>query len=161
MLHLPPLMLLGDDNGDWKRYIDRVYARFREDLIDSPPVCGRKRWALKRYPLIDGREATFWHLSSEGNQESERLPDLRRMERIGWIKPIVAAAGSDDVLCWEQQRDGERRVAVGLPDLSYVVIVADRGSYVLPWTAYQVTHAHRIEKLRRDWLGKRLASPWR
>ncbi|MNH30689.1 hypothetical protein D3C79_909980 [compost metagenome] len=43
-----------------------------------------KRLGLKRHPVIQGKEATFWHMISEGNDEAERLPDLRRCERIRW-----------------------------------------------------------------------------
>jgi hypothetical protein len=40
---------------------------------------------------------------------------------------------------------------LALEDFSYVVIVADRGDYVLPWTAYYVEHSHRRNKLRKEY----------
>ncbi len=36
-------------------------------------------------------------------------------------------------------------------DFSYVVVLADRGEYVLLWTAYCVEQEHRRQKLRREY----------
>ena len=33
----------------------------------------------------------------------------------------------------------------------YLVILADRGEYILPWTAYLVEQPHRQRKLQREY----------
>lgn len=38
---------------------------------------------------------------------------------------------------------------LALEDFSYVVVVAVRKDYALPWTAYAVQHEHRRRKLQR------------
>ncbi len=48
------------------------------------------------------------------------------------------------------RRSGERRIVMAIPDFSYVVVLADRGSYVLLWTAYYVEHDHRRRKLEAE-----------
>lgn len=40
---------------------------------------------------------------------------------------------------------------IALGDFSYVVVLADRGDYVLLWTAYCVEMEHRRQKLRREY----------
>lgn len=82
---LPALILLDDYRGDWQRYLEAVYAAFVEDFVHTRPASFLgKRFALKRHPLRQGREATFWHFTTEGQVEDARLPDLRRCERIRW-----------------------------------------------------------------------------
>src|SRR5712691_8866834 len=148
---LPPLVLLKDYENNWHRYFDIIYNFFRQDFVTSKPNFKGKRFALKRHPLINGKEATFWHIISEGGVEGERLPDLRRCERIRWPRPIIEAVRSENVKCWKNKRKEEVRVVIALEDFSYVVVLADRGDYVLLWTAYCVEQEHRRQKLRKEY----------
>ena len=68
---------------------------------------------------------------------------------------------------WRNDRQGETRIVITLSDFSYVTVVADRGEYVLLWTAYCVEQEHRREKLRREYEEyaatrepDRLTPPW-
>lgn len=165
-LDLPDLIEMGAYGGDWDRYCAALYDIFRHDYLLHPPgpVRGR-RWACKRHPLVDGKEATFWHFTSEGMVEADRTPDMRRCERIGWAPRIFNALADDALIgthlhVWEQPRGGERRVAVAVEDFEYVVVFADRKDYVLPWTGYYVEHEHRRRKLRKQWEEFALDVPW-
>jgi len=148
---LPPLVLLNDYENNWHRYFDVIYNFFRQDFVTSKPNFKGKRFALKRNPVINGKEATFWHIISEGGVEGERLPDLRRCERIRWPRPIIEEVRSEHVKCWKNKRKEEVRVVIALEDFSYVVVLADRGDYVLLWTAYCVEQEHRRQKLRKEY----------
>lgn len=154
---LPPLVLLEDSGGDWKAFEEVLYRWFRRDFLESCPLWPGKRVRLKRYPLIMGREATFWHLISEGDVEAERLPDLRRCERIRWPRPTMEAfvqrrpMEGDPIVWWKNERRREERFLLALPDFSYLMVVADRDEYVLPWTHYTVDRAHRREKCRKEY----------
>ena len=106
---------------------------------------------LKRYPLIDGKEATFWHFTSEGAVEADRIPDIRRCERIQWPKAIIENAHDSSVLEWENERRGERRACLWVPEVDYLVVLAVRKDYALPWTAYLVTQDHQKRKLEKEY----------
>jgi hypothetical protein len=148
---LPALIEMRAHGGNWERYLDTLYAAFRADFLDSQPDYRGKRWAMKRHPMHEGKEATFWHIISEGSNEAEREIDFRRCERIRWPRAIIDACRRADVNCWLQRRQGgERRIAISLADFSYLVVLADRGDYVLLWTAFPVERAHRRSKLQRD-----------
>lgn len=147
---LPPLVKLADYGGDWDRYLDALYNHFRKDFITSRPRFPGKRFALKRHPMEKGKEATFWHLISEGRTEADRVPDLARCERIRWPRPIIEAISSRRVKWWRTKRGLEDRIVIALGDFSYIVVLADRGSYVLLWTAYQVEQPHRRRKLEEE-----------
>jgi hypothetical protein len=151
---LPPLVEhLG---GDWDSYESELYRWFTADFITSQPSWPGKRVGLKRYPLSKNKEATFWHFISEGEKEEDRLIDLRRCERIRWPRRVMERftehePGRDDPLVWWKNiRRNEPRYLLALPDFSYLVVVADRGDYVLPWTQYHVERSHQREKYRKE-----------
>lgn len=148
---LPALMMLEDHQGDWHTYLAALLARFEADFGADRPSFRGKRMAIKRHPLVDGMPATFWHFISEGSGEANRVPDLRRCERIGWPMAILDAADRErGVHVWEE-RDPKRgaKILLALPDFSYLVVVDDRGDYVLPWTAYPVEREHSRRKLAK------------
>lgn len=148
---LPPLVLLADYDGDAAAYLEAVYGYFRQDFVGSQPVYPTKRFALKRHPMTLGKEATFWHLISSGPLEEDRLPDLRRCERIRWPRPMIEAIQGDRLRMWTNERQGHRRIVIAVDDFSYVVVLEERADYVLLWTAYFVEQPHRRGKLRREY----------
>ena len=107
---LPKLVLLDDYYGNWDEYLHVLYSAFKKDFIDSRPFFRREKLALKRYPIEDGKEATFWHVISEGKVENERIPDLRRCERIPWIRPIIEHEAEQIIKVWENYRKNEKRI---------------------------------------------------
>jgi hypothetical protein len=152
---LPCLVLLEECGGNWTQYVEIVYGHFKADFVDSKPLFRGTRLGLKRYPMEQDKEATFWHMTSEGKSESERVPDLRRCERICWPRPLIERAPSDELRVWQEVRRGENRIAIAPPDFSYVVILAERqgknGSYYLPWTAYYVKHERDRKYYESEW----------
>lgn len=155
---LPALLTLNQSQGDWACYLERLHQQFVRDFVESLPSWPGKRVGLKRHPEYDGKSATFWHMISEGVNETERTPDLRRCERIAWPRSIIdefdgvpPSTSAARIVWWQEKRGSDTRYLLALNDFSYVVVVADRGNFVLPWTAYMVEHAHRRNKLRKAW----------
>lgn len=148
---LPDLVQFENSGGDWDRYLDALYAFFKMDFIDSQPVFRGKRLGLKRFPLSKGKEATFWHFISEGKDETERTIDLRRCERIRWPKPVIEHETEDTVKVWEQERRGEKRIILWFENEEYLVVLAVRNEYVLPWTAFLVTLPHEKRKRQKEY----------
>jgi hypothetical protein len=153
---LPPLVLLKEAGGDWATYEELLYGWFKQDFIDSVPTWPGKRVGLKRHPLSKGKEATFWHFISTGDNEAERLPDFRRCEVIRWPRATMDVfvdrrpAAGDPIVWWRNERQGAPRILLALPDFSYLLVLADRGIYVLPWTQYLVEFPNRRQKYRKE-----------
>jgi hypothetical protein len=148
---LPSLVLFEDCGGDWERYLDELHAFFKSDFVESQPVFRGQRLGLKRYPLSKGKEATFWHLISEGKTEDERTIDIRRCERIRWPKPAIEHEAEPVVKVWENERRGEKRICLWLEAEEYLVVLAKRNGYVLPWTAYLVVLPHEQRKCQKEY----------
>lgn len=151
---------LNDFGGDWSRYQEACYKAYYQDFYNTRPVwpVGDVRFAIKKQPMMDGMCGTFWHIVTEGEDEDNRLPALDRLERIGWPRQILdgfaalyPAQGSNDVVWWKNERRRQARYVLALADFSYVVIVDDRGEYVLLWTAYPVDQPHRRKKLSKEY----------
>ena len=149
-LWLPPLVLFNDYGGNWNRYVEALYGYYRQDFVSSSLSFRGIRVARKRRPFEHGKEATFWHLISEGKTEEERLPDLRRCERIRWPRPIIKHADEPVIKVWENKRKTETRICIWFEDVEYLVVLAPRKGYVLLWTAYPVTRSHRKRKLQKE-----------
>jgi hypothetical protein len=137
--------------GDWSSFVEQVYAEFRADLLEAPAHFQGQRVAVRRDPLDQGKVAGFWHAISEGSDEEERIPDLRRCERIRWIRALVECPDPAEVRVWETKRGSDRRVLFALDDFSYVVVLAKRRSYMLFLTAFLVKKRHRRRKLEKEW----------
>lgn len=148
---LPSLVMMEDYYYNWDVYLEALYQHFCHDFMGAKLTFQGKRLNLKRYPMIKEKEATFWHLISEGEVESERLPDLRRCERILWPRFMIISSQSKYIKVWKNRRRQEERIVLALEDFSYIVILADRGDFVLLWTAYCVEQAHRRRKLQQEY----------
>lgn len=151
---LPPLVLLTDHGSDPQLYLDAVYAIFSIDFVNSQPAFRGRPLRLKRHPMSQGKEATFWHMVSEGETEEDRLIDFRRCERIRWPRPVIEHSTDDAVKVWENvrttKRGSENRICLWLEAAEYLVILADREEYLLPWTAYLVERPHQKAKLQKE-----------
>src|ERR1051325_6541518 len=143
---LPPLFPFA---GDWQVYEDALFLKFCADFIAAPPSYEGLPVRIKRYPAENGKEASFWHLISEGPVESDRLPDLRRCERIAWPLALVLAA-PPAVRRWRNKRGTATRALIALPYFSYVVILDVRQAYFVLWTAYPVTGPRKQADLLRE-----------
>lgn len=137
-------------SGDWASYVELIYSHFKTDFIDSSPSFRGQALRLKRHPLSLGREATFWHMTSEGMNEEDRTPDLERCARIRWPRAIIEHESDPLVKVWENNRKGETRINLWFEEQEYLVILAVRKDYLLPWTAYPVTRSHSKVKLLKE-----------
>lgn len=144
----PDLIRLEDHEGNWENYLSAIYQSFCADFIDVQIEFQGKRVGLKRHPVEAGKEATFWHFISEGSVEADRTPNIRRCERIGWPRAIIDNCDDPGLLIWTEMRGKDPRIHVWCESASYLLVLSDRGEYVLPWTAFHVEYEHERRKYR-------------
>lgn len=151
---IPALVLLENYQGNWHSYIDAVYRYYCRDFVEHKP-CFQKVPIFVRYePSYQLKGATFWHLVSEGNEESERLPDIRRCERICWPRAVIEHSFSD-IRIWETTRpwknQQQKRINLALDDFSYLVVLGARAQGLDLVTAYPIDRTHTREKKRKEY----------
>lgn len=146
---LPPLVTCSN-LADWTPYEAALFGYYKADFIDARPVFDGRKVQQKRHPEIGGLPATFWHVISEGDGD-DRTPDFRRCERIRWPGALIAHAGDPNCVCRWDEHDHHKgyRVCLTLKDFSYLVVLDDRSTFVLLWTAYCVERQPARDKLAK------------
>ena len=147
---LPRLICMSDHNNVWSEYIDAVYAKFQEDFLDGQAKFQGQPVRIGSQ-LIDGKERTFWHVTSEGRVEDNRTPDLRRCERIGWIRAIIDNEQESAVLSWPQARGRNQRQVLWVKGSNFAVVLDQRLRCWWLWTAYPTDRDHTQRKLMREY----------
>lgn len=149
---LPELVELHTYDGDWRTYIEVVYQFFVEQFIDTQPLFEGNKVAFKRHPEEDNKVYTFGHCTSSDEKiVDDRVPDLRRCERIRWIRPIIENFNDPAIKIWKNKRNRETRVLLWLEEMDYVVILSERKGYYILWTTYMTDRRHTREKFEREY----------
>lgn len=139
-------------HGDWNTYVEQLYEIYLDEIVYSGVTF--RGWPVKsRYePPTYGKGYGFWHVISDGPMEADRLPDLRRCERIRWVSWIIRMADSDDrIKWWENKRGNSTHAVLWLESHEFTVILAKRRNYYLLKTAYNVTAPHRKKSFRKEY----------
>jgi hypothetical protein len=127
----------------WTQYTyDLLYEIFCRDIRDHDlRYFENKVWIFR--DMEDGKEKIFWHLTSrsvkkikvprrkrkfypEGQKyvDEGRYPDLRRCERLPWIRVLIERAGETEVLAWDyEEGDLTIKTYVWLKDYDFTVIM--------------------------------------
>lgn len=145
MIEPPDLMPFG---GDWKEYEDKIYAVFLDSFV-SPDIRFNGWPVNAQYrPETNGKGFSFWHTISEApnisnRNEEDRVPNIRRCERIRWICWVIKNAGNDGFLWWENQRRNNTHVVIWAREHDFAVVLAKRRNYYVLKTAYAEIRPHR------------------
>lgn len=132
---------------------ERLYQIFEQDFKVTQPVYDLQ--AVWFFPeMEDGKEKIFWHLTSrDDKQAGERLPDLRRCERLPWVRPMLEHPDQPEVLAWDHDEgDGTIKTYVWLENDDFVVIMKkypNGGRRLI--TSYWLEYDHAKRKLRKKY----------
>ncbi len=152
---LPKIELFEDYNNDWERYQSVLYDVFKNDFLDSAPLFDNERVKIKVFPKEYGKEEAFFHTTCKDYVGGgERVPDLRRCERIRWIRAFIEnydcdptkCEGCEGVKAWEEKDKGKTRVHLFLEEEKYVVVLEKRKGYYLLITAFYLDYDNAIKK---------------
>lgn len=152
----PDFSLVDEDT-----YLDQLYARFKNDLVEQEIVWPNSSLLIsfRRQREIGGRHASFWHAVSSGDEadEANRQLNVERCRRICWVKPIIDEfrrnyPSNHSVKWWGSPRPGHpNRILLAMPTFEYVAIFDIRAKYVLFVTAYYVEYPRRRKSLRNEY----------
>lgn len=152
---LPDIVYFEDYNGDWESYVNTLYAIFKSDFIDSRPIYDGMQVLYNKHPMVEDKEEAFIHITHQDyNKNGERLPDLRRCERIGWIRAFIENPECGDVDCldcsglkiWEEKVRGKMRIHLLFEAERFLVVIERRGAYLMLITSFYLEHNHNMRK---------------
>lgn len=152
---LPKLEFWEDYGSDYSKYQDALYEIFKSDFIKSRPEFEGKQVNIRRHPIEYGREEAFFHVTCQDYMKNgERVPDLRRCERIRWVRAFIENYNCDPVQCeacegikvWSEPYKNTARVHMLLEEERYMVVVKRRDSYCLLITAFYFNQEHSLRK---------------
>jgi hypothetical protein len=152
---LPPMVQVNPWHSET---CEQLYEVFRADFLQAQiKYRGFRVWF---YPTTeeDGKEAIFWHLTTreqKPGQPPQRLPDLRRCERLSWIKPMIlrCPCPSNSILDWDfVEGDGSIKTYIWLHRHDFVVILKklpDGQRRLI--TSFHLDSEHQRDKMRKKW----------
>ena len=153
---LPELITLNDYEGNWPIYCDAIYDRFKNTMIEDQPRFEGKWIRCRRDPIYDNKYAGCWHCMSEGPNEEDRTPDMRRCERILWPRAIIDNAELTEAIdVWKNQRGRNKNILFWFNE-EYLVVLSERTrrrdgfEYLQFITAYCTPEESRKRKLRSE-----------
>jgi len=161
---LPPLVEWDGQAKTWKKYVEDVFAIFYEDFIKTQPRFHECWVRCYQQPIHDGKEGGFWHcVTFDGEnrkREKDRIPDLRRCERIRWPRFVIENRGADAIHIdyWTKihttARGSKNRHYLWLQE-EYVVILEEsirpgRSTVFYLITAYLTDQKHTMERFTKE-----------
>ena len=145
---LPDILCL----SPWKiSTYDELYIIFQADFIKTKPVFYKNQIKV---PLEkeDGKEKIFWHLTS-CDSPMGRLPELRRAERIHWIKPILENSENyEEILVFAYGEKKTARTYVWIKERDYLIVLKPlNGDRHLLLTAFFIDQPHTKRAIERKY----------
>lgn len=153
-----------NDYQNYEKYEEALLKVYKRDLWDG----GLKFNCLNVIPRVHKKfelngktlDWTFAHFTSKGDIEEDREFDLRRCERIGWVKAIIENAHLDCVKVWENDRENPKgeiitSVVLWCEEANSKVVIRkisnkNREYYIIT-TFYLVNKAHKIKALNDEY----------
>ena len=152
---LGPIVTLSECNGDFSNYQEYLYSVFKNELYNNKVYYNGKPISLRRNPEYLDKEYSFFHLTCKdfdntGNEE-DRVPDLRRCERLHWIKPGIETDHMTkcNQLCFKAYTKTVRnkeRVHLFNESDRYMIVLEERSNYYLLVTAYYIEYDNTLQK---------------
>ena len=150
-LELPERLYYENFKGDILAFIEAAYRIFKKDFVTSHPNVDGKPIRMKKYPLVNEMEYTFYHITHEGTDEDNRLPVISRMECIPFPRPMVDNINHPYLKVWMNTRKGKDRMLIYHEAEEYLVVLEIRQDYALLWTAYPIERQHTKVKLLKEY----------
>jgi hypothetical protein len=102
----------------------------------------------------DGKELIFWHLTHRFDKNTgERLPDLRRSERLPWARKMIDNFQKPEIWAWDYgESKGKTNTYIWLKDHDFLVVMRkykSGGRRLI--TSFYIDYQHYKRKLERKY----------
>jgi len=147
---LPKELCYASYGGNWDKFLSALYDIFLTDFKHLKAKY-EGRTVVYDSRIEYGKEKAFWHLIQRDDFSTrQKLPDIRRCERIPWPKPIIENSVDTRVSVWGKRIKREVRTHIWLEALDYIVVLSEKPKVVVIVTAYCTDIESQRRKLRKD-----------
>lgn len=159
---LPDIIKCNNLSGDgWLKYQEERYAVFRNMFIDNTLRFEDKEIKVKYAPKYGKYETSFIHLICKQEKEiitnpNDREPDLRRAERLHWIKAIIEkypcleqCINCERLLLYKEYYHNRIRTKIFFPKERYLIVLEDRKNYYLLITAFYIEESYEDKTFQK------------
>lgn len=156
---MPPPLMPFTGYSDWTDYEDAIYAEYLASVAHARLTFLGSPVKVRFVPTSKHKGYGFWHLISEApsqdnRNEDERIPDLRRCERVRWVAWCIQNAGAPGFSWWENVRKGQTHVVIWAESHDYAVMLGKRNTpegvrYYLLKTAYCL-RSHNVRRFAKE-----------
>lgn len=127
----PPDLILYKQYTDWASYENAIYEVYLETVAHARLTFQGELIKVRFNPETKKKGYGFWHLISEApdqknRNEEERIPDLRRCERVRWVAWCIQNAHEAGFSWWENTRGRETHVVIWAEAHDFAVVMAKR-----------------------------------
>lgn len=140
--------------GDAKLYKEALYFVFQRDFLSGNLQFKGKNVDIIHEKFFEGKERSFWHIISEGNEDVDRDLNTERCASLPWAKPLI----EDDSNCekyriWVKLHDKSKRnrYYIWCTEVNYMVILEDRDTHFKLITAYNVL-PYKVKSYEKDYI---------
>jgi hypothetical protein len=154
---LPPIIEC-TNLAEWNIYLEDLYKTvFKPQFIDSNPTFKGVKVYIRKEPMDGKWEHGFTHMTHEdllhtSNDPNDRIPDLRRSERLNWVKPIIenyACSIENDcgqILYWEEMYRGRVRSNLLFLEERFLVVLEKTrwGFFII--TSFYINEEYELTK---------------
>jgi len=148
---LPVIIELPAFNGDVGMYLEHLYGIFRSHFVEDRPLfCSL--FVHVSSDIVDGKHKCFLHITSQEDYATgERNTDLRRCERLPWIRPLIENQADEQVCLWEKPVGRDHRIFLFLENNDFLVVLTKTKYCYYLTTAYHVDYPASKMKYMREY----------
>lgn len=140
--------------GDATLYKEVLYSVFQKDFLSGNLQFKGKNVDIIHEKFFEGKERSFWHIISEGDEDINRSLNIERCASLPWARPLI----EDDNSCeryrtWVKFHDKSKkdRYYIWCTEVNYMVILEDRNTHYKLITAYNVL-PYKVNSYKKDYL---------
>lgn len=162
---LPPIIPYDSSKESWEEYSDRIYHIFYGDFYVNHVTLKGKPVYIQMNPQYNGKASSYYHITCKEEHElGDRYPNLRRCERIHWIRILIEHLSCSDSKCpicseikiWidgSKDSKGRKRDRIHILHVHerYIVVIEDQDKIYKLITAFYYDNENALQTVLKSY----------
>lgn len=153
-----------DNLAEWNTYLNNLYRDvFTKDFLKSYPIFNGWKVFIRKEPKDGEWEHGFTHMTHvdllhKSDNPNDRIPDLRRSERLNWVRKIIenyscaVESGCREILYWEEMFRGRVRSCLLFDAERFLVVLEKAKGVYFIITSFYLEKDWELERRHKKYL---------